>query len=107
VVRAAELALSTSCVPLICTGGWPNAAVLTLLDDLHATGATIRHHGDEDEAGLKILEYLTERVRATPWRLEAPAEPEAQDERRGDARPFPVPEELVLGALLEDLSACR
>lgn len=36
VVRAAELALGTSCHPLICTGGWPNAAVLTLLDGLHA-----------------------------------------------------------------------
>ena len=107
VVRAAELALGTSCPALICTGGWPNAAVLTLLDDLHAAGATIHHHGDQDKAGLKILEYLTERVRATPWRLKAPAEPEAQDAHGGDSRPLPVPEELVLGALLEDLSTCR
>jgi uncharacterized protein (TIGR02679 family) len=103
VVRAAELALGISCPPLICTGGWLNAAVLTLLDALHAAGATIHHHGDEDHAGLKILEYLTDRVRAIPWRLEAPTEPEAQDEHRGDSRPVPVPEELVLGALLEDL----
>ena len=101
VVRAAELALGTLCPPLICTGGWPNAAVLALLDDLHAAGATIQHHGDQDQAGLKILEYLTERVRATPWRLEAPAGPEAQN--GDDAEPVPVPEELVLGALLEDL----
>ncbi len=103
VVRAAELALGTSCPPLICTGGWLNAAVLTLLDDLHAAGARIQHHGDEDQAGLKILEYLTERLRATPWRVEAPAEPEARDGHHGDALPVPVPEELVLGALLEDL----
>ncbi|MGH2970342.1 MAG: DUF2399 domain-containing protein [Solirubrobacteraceae bacterium] len=103
VVRAAELALGTSCPPLICTGGWLNAAVLTLLDDLHAAGATIHHHGDEDQAGLKILEYLTERVRATPWRLEAPAEPEARNGQHGDPRPFSLPEELVLGPLLEDL----
>jgi uncharacterized protein (TIGR02679 family) len=104
VVRAAELALGTSCPPLICTGGWPNAAVLTLLDDLDAAGAMIHHHGDEDHAGLKILEYLTERVRATPWRVEAPAEPEARNGRHGDARPLPIPEELVLGTLLEDLT---
>jgi uncharacterized protein (TIGR02679 family) len=104
VVRAAELALGTSCPPLICTGGWLNAAVLTLLDDLRAGGATIHHHGDEDQAGLKILEYLTERVQATPWRLEAPAEPGARNGHDDDARPVPVPEELVLGALLEHLS---
>ncbi len=61
--------------------------MLTLLDGLHAAGATIQHHGDEDQAGVKILEYLTERVRATRWRVEAATEPE----------------ELVLGALLEDL----
>ncbi len=103
VVRAAELALGTSCPPLICTGGWPNAAVLTLLDDLHAAGAMIHHHGDEDHAGLKILEYLTERVWASPWRLEAPAGPEPRNGRHGDAWPLPIPEELVLGGLLEDL----
>lgn len=103
VVRVAELSLGTPCPPLICTGGWPNAAVLTLLDGLYAAGATIHHHGDEDQAGLKILEYLTERVRATPWRLKAPAEPEAGDVHRGGARQVPVPEELVLGALLEHL----
>lgn len=107
VVRAAELALGTSCPALICTGGWPNAAVLTLLDDLHAAGATIHHHGDGDQAGLKILEYLTERVRTTPWRLEAPAKLEAQGAHRGESRSLSVPEELVLGALLEDLSACQ
>lgn len=103
VVRAAELALGTSCPPLICTGGWLNAAVLTLLDGLHAAGATIQHHGDEDQAGVKILEYLTERVRATRWRVEAATEPEARNGHHGDAAPVPVPEELVLGALLEDL----
>ncbi len=93
VVRAAEHALGAASPPLICTGGWPNAAVLTLLDDLRAAGATIRHHGDRDLAGRKILEYLTERVGAGPWRWD-------------DAHPLPVPvpEELVLEALIADLS---
>lgn len=103
VVRAAELALGDACPPLICTGGWPNAAVLALLDDLHAAGATIHHHGDEDQAGRQILESLTERVRATPWRLEAPAKAQVRNERHDGARAVAVPEELVLGALLEDL----
>jgi len=103
VVRVAEQALGTSCPPLICTGGWPNAAVLTLLDDLCRAGATIRHHGDEDQAGLKILGYLTERVRAIPWRLEAPAQPDARSGHHDHARPDALPEELVLDALLEEL----
>ncbi len=104
VVRAAERALGTSCPALICTGGWPNAAVLTLLDDLLTAGATIHHHGDDDPAGLKILGYLTDRVRATPWRPEAPAEPQGRKEPRDDARGRAVrSEELVLGELLEDL----
>jgi uncharacterized protein (TIGR02679 family) len=104
VVRTAELALGASCPPLICTGGWPNAAVLNLLDELHAASATIRHHGDEDQAGRQILEYLTERVRAAPWRPEVPVDPETRNRRQGnDLRPGAVPEELVLGALLEDL----
>jgi len=104
VVRTAELALGTSCPPLICTGGWPNAAVLTLLDELHAASATIRHHGDEDQAGRQILECLTERVRAAPWGPEAPVDPRAQNgQQSDDLRSGPVPEELVLGALLEEL----
>ena len=103
VIRAAELALGAACPPLICTGGWPNAAVLTLLDELHAAGATIHHHGDEDRAGLRILAYLTERVRASAWRLDAPAEQAARNGRHHEPRPDPVPEELVLDALLEDL----
>jgi len=40
---------------------------------------------------------------AIPWRVEAPAGPEARNGHHGDALPVPVPEELVLGALLEDL----
>lgn len=103
VVRAAELALGASCPPLVCTGGWPNAAVLTLLDGLRASGATIHHHGDADHAGLKILEYLTERVAASPWPLGVPAEPETPDEHHDGPRSVPVPEELALGALLDHL----
>jgi len=62
-------------------------------DDLHAPHGTLENPG----------QYLTERVRATRWRVEAATEPEARNGHHGDAAPVPVPEELVLGALLEDL----
>jgi uncharacterized protein (TIGR02679 family) len=91
VVRTAERALGASCPPLVCTGGWPNAAVLALFDELRAAGATIHHHGDHDPSGFKILDYLTERLQVTPWRFVRGAEAVA------------VPEELALDMLLEDL----
>jgi uncharacterized protein (TIGR02679 family) len=103
VVRAAERALGASCPPLVCTGGWPNAAVLSLLDGLHAAGATIHHHGDRDPSGFAILEYLTERLQTTPWRFTARAAPDEGPRGDRDARFAPVPEELVLDALLADL----
>jgi uncharacterized protein (TIGR02679 family) len=103
VVRAAELALGTSCPPLICTGGWPNAAVLTLLDDLHAAGATIHHHGDADPAGVMILDHLAARLGAARWRLDASKATDAQDENPAHPRSAAGPEELVLDALLAHL----
>lgn len=103
VIRAAERALGASCPPLVCTGGWPNAAVLALLDGLHAAGATIHHHGDHDPAGFAILEHLSKRVEATPWRLTPSAESDALGGRNGQGADVPVPEELVLDALLGDL----
>jgi uncharacterized protein (TIGR02679 family) len=103
VVRAAELTLGTSCPPLICTGGWPNAAVLTLVDDLHAAGATIHHHGDADAAGVMILDHLAARLGASPWRLEASTATHTGDESATHPCPAAGPEELVLDALLEHL----
>lgn len=93
VVRTAERALGASCPPLVCTGGWPNAAVLALLDQLSAAGAAIHHHGDHDPSGFKILDYLTERLQVIPWRFVRGAEAVA------------VPEELALDVLLEDLTS--
>ena len=42
VVRAAQRALGAACAPLICTGGWPSAAVTGLLAQLRAAGARLR-----------------------------------------------------------------
>jgi uncharacterized protein (TIGR02679 family) len=105
VVRAAELALGASCPPLICTGGWPNAAVLTLLDDLHAAGATIHHHGDADPAGVMILDHLAARLEAAPWRLDASKSAPTHDENAPHPRPAAGPEELDLDALLQHLES--
>ncbi len=104
VVRGAERELGAASPPLICTGGWPNAAVLTLLDGVRGAGGTIRHHGDQDPAGAAIFEYLAARVGAFPWPLGKRAEPRAADTPGVDATDGFVPEELVLDQLLGDLA---
>jgi len=103
VIRAAEHALGASCPPLLCTGGWPNAAVLTLLDGVHRAGAAIHHHGDGDPAGFAILEHLTKRVNAVSWRLTPPAEPQVPCAHDDQPPHVAVPEELALETLLADL----
>lgn len=102
VIRAAETSVGAECPPLICTGGWPNAAVLTLLLHLRDAGAVIRHHGDEDAAGFGILAHLTEHVAARPWRLPALVDDNGS---RAGKRHTGRPEELVIDALLSDLAA--
>ncbi len=104
VVRVAERELGDLSPPLICTGGWPNAAVLTLLDGVRRAGGTIRHHGDHDAAGAAIFDYLAARVGALPWPLEERAETSAADTPGVDAPDGFVPEELVLDQLLGDLA---
>lgn len=57
--------------PLVCTSGWPNVAVLTLLRQLVACGAELHHHADFDPSGLEIVRLLADRVGARPWRMTA------------------------------------
>jgi uncharacterized protein (TIGR02679 family) len=104
VIRAAELELGRSSPPLICTAGWPNAAVLALLDRVRRSGGAIRHHGDDDAAGDAILAYLGERVGALPWRPRERAEPPAGAPPSARAPGGSLPEELVLDELLGDLA---
>lgn len=103
VVRAAETSLGATCPPLVCTGGWPNAAVLTLLREVCRPGAVVLHHGDEDAAGFAILAYLADRVAARPWQPVSLVDNDGSDARGRDAA---RPEELVISALLADLAAC-
>lgn len=77
ILLGAERELGGDCPPVICTGGRPSDAVRRLLSSLHAAGASIRHHGDFDDAGVQILRDLEVRYGAVPWRFDAEALREA------------------------------
>jgi uncharacterized protein (TIGR02679 family) len=117
ILLGAEQELGTDCPPLICTGGRPSDAVRLLLSSLHGAGATIRHHGDFDDAGVQILRDLELRYGAVPWRFDAE---ELREALLTYGRPVPAswpawledavrlyansfPEELVIDDLIADL----
>lgn len=56
---------------LVCSSGRPTVAVVTLLRQLGAAGATLAQHADFDAVGLGITAWLAERTGATPWRMGA------------------------------------
>jgi uncharacterized protein (TIGR02679 family) len=58
--------------PLVCTSGWPNVAVVTLLRRLVSCESKLFLHCDFDPTGIEIAGWLAERVGATPWRMNAP-----------------------------------
>ncbi len=117
VLVAAEQTLGPSCPPVLCTGGRPSDAGRLLLRAIHRAGGQLRHHGDFDEAGVQILRDLQARYDAIAWRFD----PAALERARGSYRRAvavggtatleqavssgarTVPEELVIGELLEDL----
>ncbi len=117
VLIAAEQALGGDCPPLICTGGRPSDAVRLLFCSARDAGASIRHHGDYDSAGVQILRDLQARHGATPWQFDLPSMCTAL-RRLGRIAPDPppatledgvraldggLPEELVIDELLDDL----
>lgn len=57
--------------PLLCSSGRPSIAVVTLLRQLGAAGATLAQHADFDSGGLQITNWLAERAGTTPWRMQA------------------------------------
>jgi uncharacterized protein (TIGR02679 family) len=69
VVAAAVDALGSGCPPLICTGGWPSTACLRLLRAIGASGTVLRHHGDIDFEGLRILDRLLSVTGGGLWRM--------------------------------------
>jgi len=119
VLIAAERAFGEACPPLICTGGRPSDAVRLLFSCIHRAGAQIRHHGDFDEAGVQIFRDLEDRYGAVPWRFDIDSLCEARGQlghAAPSARPATlegavqelskaVPEELLIEALLSDLTS--
>jgi uncharacterized protein (TIGR02679 family) len=127
VVAAAADRLGVACPPLVCVGGYPNQAVLTLLTKL-ARYTELHYHGDFDWDGLKIANRLLEAIPFRPWRftaadyraaratLAAPKERYELRAREVEAAWDPelapamaeagaaVEEEAVLGELLGDLA---
>jgi uncharacterized protein (TIGR02679 family) len=128
VVAAAADELGAACPPLICVGGQPSAAGWRVLDLLLAGGARFAYHGDFDWGGIRIAGAVRQRVNWAPWQYDhlayeaalaaaplpgqgaglggepadTPWDPElAAAMRKEDVR---IEEELVLDALLRDLS---
>jgi uncharacterized protein (TIGR02679 family) len=56
-------------VPVVCTSSWPTDAVVVLLDQVRASGASLHYHSDLDGAGLALTGHLIRRFGATPWRM--------------------------------------
>lgn len=70
VVAAAADALGPASRPLVCVSGQPASAALGLLRLLASAGATLRHHGDFDPAGLLIAARLHRALGVGSWRFD-------------------------------------
>jgi uncharacterized protein (TIGR02679 family) len=67
VVSAAAERLGASSPPLVCSGGWPNTAVTTLLEAPSAGGGQLRVQGDGDGEGQATHAHLRRQHGAVPW----------------------------------------
>ncbi len=72
--------------PLVCIGGQPGVAAITLLRSLVADGARLRYHGDFDWGGVRIGNVVFGRLPVEPWRFDAAAY--RHSARRGPGRPL-------------------
>ena len=70
VVAQAADRLGPACGPLVCVGGQPGVAAMTLLRQLVAAGAMLRYHGDFDWPGIRIANYLAARLPLSHWRYD-------------------------------------
>lgn len=70
VVAEAANRLGAAGGPLVCVGGQPGIATLTLLRMLADGGATLRYHGDFDWPGIRIANHLASRIPVRPWRFD-------------------------------------
>lgn len=69
VVAEAADRLGPASGPLVCVGGQPGMAAMTLLRAAVAAGARLRYHGDFDWDGLRIANVLFGRLPWSPWRF--------------------------------------
>lgn len=126
VVEAAADAAGGRSAALLCVEGVPSTAALELLRRASAAGVRVRVHADFDWAGLRIAGQAIAETGGEPWRFSA-ADYEAAVAAGGvgpalAGRPAPspwdeglaaamarecvaVPEERVLGSLIEDVAA--
>ncbi|MGE0305707.1 MAG: TIGR02679 family protein [Acidimicrobiia bacterium] len=72
-IVAAAASQAWSGPPIICSSGRPSIAVVSLLRQLGANGATLQQHADFDAAGLSITAWLHSRAGTTPWLMTANA----------------------------------
>jgi uncharacterized protein (TIGR02679 family) len=67
IVSAAAERLGDTSPSLLCTGGWPNTAVTTLLEMLSASGCELRVQCDGDSEGQAIHAHVRREHGAVPW----------------------------------------
>jgi len=128
VLAAAADEHGNQCPPMVCVSGQPSAAGWRLLELLTASGACLEYHGDFDWGGVRIASAVFDRVDGRPWQYDSAAYLGALSTLRPDfpraaltGEPFVtswdpaladvmrsegvrVEEELVLDALMSDLS---
>jgi uncharacterized protein (TIGR02679 family) len=109
------------CPPIVVTAGWPNSAVVLLLQYLVAAGAGLHYHGDFDGEGLRIAAAVVARTAAVPWHMSSAdylsAGPDGPPVGRVSEVPWDaalaghltrlgrtVAEERVAGGLLDELA---
>lgn len=63
--------LGSASAPLVCVGGQPGLAAMTLLRAAVSAGARLRYHGDFDWAGIRTGNVLFARLPCSPWRFRA------------------------------------
>lgn len=71
VITEAADQLGSASAPLVCVGGQPGLAAMTLLRAAVAAGARLRYHGDFDWAGIRTGNVLFAQLPCSPWRFRA------------------------------------
>jgi uncharacterized protein (TIGR02679 family) len=71
VVTVAADVLAEHSAPLVCTDGMPSASQRILLNQLVQAGAALLYHGDFDWPGIRIGNWMSRTLHASPWQFGA------------------------------------